>query len=122
MAARDPDSPSAHRRTASLREMRGALYPYDFRDGPLSRSESVEMRTPDQTLDEILDLASAHFKVSREELSPDDDFFKKLAINSLQALELLTRLETHFNVELPDYEIQGVTDFRTLAARIQSRL
>ncbi|HLG15735.1 MAG TPA: phosphopantetheine-binding protein [Blastocatellia bacterium] len=80
------------------------------------------MRTLNETLDEILGLAAAHFKVSPEELSPDDDFFKKLGINSLQTLELLTRLETHFNVELPDYEIQGVTDFRTLAERIQSRL
>jgi acyl carrier protein len=80
------------------------------------------MKTPDQTLDEILTLASAHFKVAREKLTPDDDFFKTLAIDSLQALDLLTRLEHHFNVELPDYELQGVSDFRTLAGRIQSRL
>lgn len=80
------------------------------------------MRTMEQTLEEILGLAASHFKVSREEIAPDDDFFKKLGIDSLQALELLTRLENHFNIELPDYEIQGVTDFRTLAERIQSRL
>ncbi len=80
------------------------------------------MKTVDQTLDEILTLAASHFKVPREKLSPDDDFFQKLGIDSLQALELLTRLENHFNVELPDYELQGVTDFRTLAGRIQSRL
>ena len=80
------------------------------------------MTTNEQTLDEILDLASKHFKIPREHLSADDDFFKTLGINSLQALELLSRLEGHFNIELPDYEIQGVTDFRTLADRIQSRL
>lgn len=80
------------------------------------------MRTLEQTLDEILSLAAAHFKVPREQLSPDDDFFKKLRIDSLQALELLTRLEHHFNVELPDYEMQGVSDFRALAERIQARL
>jgi aryl carrier-like protein len=51
------------------------------------------MRTHEQTTDEILDLAAAHFKVPRENLSPDDDFFKKLGIDSLQALSLLTRLE-----------------------------
>lgn len=83
---------------------------------------SQTMRTPDQTLDEILTLAASHFKVAREKLTPDDDFFKTLGIDSLQALDLLTRLEHHFNVELPDYELQGVSDFRTLAARIQSRL
>jgi acyl carrier protein len=80
------------------------------------------MRTPAQTVDEVLNLASSHFKVPREKLAPDDDFFKTLGIDSLQALDLLTRLEHHFNIELPDYELQGVTDFRTLATRIQSRL
>ena len=71
------------------------------------------MRTPEQTVDEILTLAAAHFKVPRESLAPGDDFFQKLGIDSLQALELLTRLENHFHVELPDYELQGVSDFRT---------
>jgi acyl carrier protein len=80
------------------------------------------MRTAEQTLEEVLDLAALHFKVPRKELSPDDDFFKKLGIDSFQALELLTRIENHFHIELPDYEVQGVTDFRTLAGRIQSRL
>jgi acyl carrier protein len=74
------------------------------------------------TLDEVLTLAATHFGVPRERLAPDDDFFKTLGINSLQALDLLTLLEGHFHIELPDYELQGVSDFRTLAARIQSRL
>jgi acyl carrier protein len=80
------------------------------------------MRTVEQTTSEVLDLAARHFRVSRETLSPDDDFFKKFKIDSLQALEMLTRLEQHFGVELPDYEVQGVSDFRTLASRIQARL
>ena len=80
------------------------------------------MRNMDQTIEEILNLAATHFKVPREQLSPEDDFFRKLGINSLQALELLTRLENHFRVELPDYEMQGVSDFKTLASRIQARL
>ena len=76
----------------------------------------------DQTLSEILDLAARHFKVPREKLTPDDDFFKTLGIDSLQALDLLTKLEHHFKIELPDYELQGVSDFRTLAGRIRARL
>ena len=80
------------------------------------------MQTTDQTLDEILSLAALHFKVPREKLTADDDFFKTLGIDSLQALDLLTRLEQHFRIELPDYELQGVSDFRTLAQKIQSRL
>ena len=80
------------------------------------------MRTLEQTTSEILDLAAKQFQVARGELRAEDDFFKKLGIDSLQALDLLTRLEHHFGVELPDYEMQGVTDFHTLASRIQARL
>lgn len=80
------------------------------------------MPTLQNTTDEVLRLASDHFKVPIKNLNPDDDFFKKLGINSLQALDLLTRIEQHFKIELPDYELQGVSDFRTLAERIQSRL
>jgi acyl carrier protein len=80
------------------------------------------MQAAEKTLDEILGLAAAHFKVPREKLTPDDDFFKTLGIDSLQALDLLTKLENHFRVELPDYELQGVSDFRALAERIQARL
>ena len=85
------------------------------------------MPTTDQTLDELLTLAAAHFKIAREKLTPDDDFYETLSkqgkpIDSLQALDLVTRLENHFRIELPDYEVQGVSDFRTLANRIQARL
>lgn len=78
--------------------------------------------TLEETTEQILQLASAHFKVPRAQLHAGDDFFKTLGINSLQALDLLTRIEQHFRIELPDYELQGVSDFRTLAERIQSRL
>ena len=80
------------------------------------------MSTLQDTTTEVLALAAKHFNVPLEKLSPDDDFFKTLGINSLQALDLLTRIEQHFHIELPDYELQGVSDFRTLAERIQSRL
>jgi acyl carrier protein len=80
------------------------------------------MRTLEQTTREILELAAKHFQVPFGSLGPDDDFFKKLGIDSLQTLEMLSRLENHFGIELPDYEVQGVSDFRTLAQRIQSRL
>ena len=85
------------------------------------------MHTTDQTLDELLGLAAAHFKVPRASLTPDGDFYEALKkqgkiIDSLQKLDLVTRLESHFRVELPDYEVQGVSDFRTLASRIQARL
>jgi acyl carrier protein len=80
------------------------------------------MRTAEQTTEEVLDLAARHFNAAPGSLSPDDDIFAKLGIKSLEVFELLSRLETHFGVELPDDELKDVRDFRTLAARIQSRL
>jgi acyl carrier protein len=82
----------------------------------------MEMKTLEQVIEEVLQLASQHFKTPREGIAAQDDFFQKLGIDSLQALDLLTRLENHFGIELPDYELQGVTDFRGLAERIQARL
>jgi acyl carrier protein len=80
------------------------------------------MRTIEQTTREILKLATEQFKVPAGSLAPEDDFYRKLGIDSLQALEMLSRLEHHFKIELPDYEVQGVSDFRALAERIQARL
>jgi acyl carrier protein len=80
------------------------------------------MRTLEQTTEEVLQLATRHFKAAAGSLHADDDFYKKLGIDSLQALDMLSRLENHFQIELPDYEVQGVSDFKTLAERIQARL
>lgn len=80
------------------------------------------MRTLEQTTREILDLATQQFKVPAGSLCAEDDFYKKLGIDSLQTLDLLSRLEDHFKIELPDYEVQGVSDFKTLAERIHARL
>jgi acyl carrier protein len=80
------------------------------------------MRTLEQTTREILDLATKQFKLPEGSLNAEDDFYKKLGIDSLQTLDLLSRLEDHFKIELPDYEVQGVSDFKTLAERIQVRL
>jgi acyl carrier protein len=81
-----------------------------------------DMRTLEQTTQEILQLAEKQFQVASGSLKAEDDFYKKLGIDSLQALDMLSRLENHFHIELPDYEVQGVSDFKTLAERVQSRL
>lgn len=90
--------------------------------GCVFRRTVSAMPTTNETLDEILNLAAAHLRLPRETVTADDDFFKTLRIDSLQALDMLTRLEQHFQVELPDYELQNVTDFRSLANKIQMRL
>jgi acyl carrier protein len=71
---------------------------------------------------ELMDLAAKTFGVDGANLRPEDDFFQTLQIESIQALDLLSELEMHFDVEIPDYELQGVVTFAALAALIEKRV
>ena len=73
------------------------------------------------TVSKLMELAGKRFNVSASTLKPEDDFFEKLGINSLQALNLLSDLEQAFDVEIPDYELQGVKTFSSLATLIEKR-
>ena len=70
----------------------------------------------------LVELASARFGKDLAGATSDTDFFQALGIDSYQAMELLTELEEQFEVEIPDYELQGVTTFGGLAAVIERRL
>lgn len=69
----------------------------------------------------LAQLAARRFGGRAEALTLDDDMFEVLGIDSLQALDLLTDLEETFRVEIPDYELQGVTTLRGLADLIRRR-
>jgi acyl carrier protein len=73
------------------------------------------------TIPRLIALAANKFKTPAERLSPQDDFFDALGIDSVQALELLSDLENEFDVEVPDYELQGVKTFAALAQVIDDR-
>ena len=70
----------------------------------------------------LIELAAKRFKVEVSGLSAEDDFFDKLGIDSFQAMELLTDIESEFDVEIPDYELQGVNTFAGMAEVIGRRL
>jgi len=70
----------------------------------------------------LLELAAQRFKVERESLSPEQDVFESLGVDSMQVLELLSDLELEFDVEIPDYELRGVKTFAQLATLIDRRL
>jgi len=74
------------------------------------------------TLTRLQQLAVQRFGDKAAHVDPDADFFEALGIGSLQALDLLTDLEDAFDVEVPDYELQGVNTFRALANVIEQRL
>lgn len=74
-----------------------------------------------EILSTLMEVAAKRFKKSASDFRPEDDFFEVLGINSLQALSLLTELETQFDVEIPDYELQDVKTFAALAEVIERR-
>lgn len=74
------------------------------------------------TIDTLLSLAAKTFGKDASALSPSDDFFEALGIDSLQAMDLLTDLEETFSVEIPDYELADVRTFEGLAELIGRRL
>lgn len=76
----------------------------------------------DSTIQRLTQLAAQRFGKDPASLNPDDDMFEALEIDSLQALDLLTDLEEAFDIEIPDYELQGMNSFALLAEVIRRRL
>jgi acyl carrier protein len=73
------------------------------------------------TVQRLIHLAGTKFGVDASTLAPEQDFFDGLGIDSVQALELLSEIELAFDVEVPDYELQGVKTFVALAQVIDDR-
>jgi acyl carrier protein len=71
-------------------------------------------------LDHLIDEAQRRYGPPAA-LRPDDDLFQTLGIDSMAALDLLSVLEDHFDVEIPDHELRSVRTFRELAALIERR-
>lgn len=79
------------------------------------------MTMNDETLSTLITLAGKMFGVATDGFGADTDFYEALGIDSMKALELLSELEFEFGVEIPDYELQGVTTFGALAAIVDER-
>ena len=73
------------------------------------------------TVQRLIALSGKKFKVDSSAFKPDSDFFDALGIDSVQSLELLSEIELEFDVEIPDYELQGVKTFAGLAQVIDDR-
>lgn len=75
-----------------------------------------------QTVSRLMELAAKQFNGDLEKLKPELDIFDALGIDSFQAAELMSELEMEFDVEIPDYELQGVRTFAALASKIDERI
>ncbi|HEY2735693.1 MAG TPA: acyl carrier protein [Polyangiales bacterium] len=73
-------------------------------------------------MNRLLELCARRFGKQISELHAEDDVFQSLGVDSMQVLSLLSELEQHFNVEIPDYELREVRSFAQLAECIERRL
>ncbi len=80
------------------------------------------MATSSPHLARLRELAVKRFGPAATDLPADADLFEGLGIDSLQALDLLTDLENAFDVEIPDYELQGVNTLAGLADVLEQRI
>lgn len=80
------------------------------------------MTTLPNTVEQLMAMAARRFKKDVSVLRADADVFESLGIDSMRVLELLSELEQHFDVEIPDYELRDVKTFAQLAACIDRRL
>jgi acyl carrier protein len=78
--------------------------------------------TRSDVLPRLLTLAAERSGKNASQLSPGDDLFDALGIDSVEAMSLVTALEERFGVEIPDYEVQDVRTFEELAAVIARRV
>lgn len=75
----------------------------------------------DVILDKLLDLARKRFGDKAATLQPGDDLYEALAIDSMQAMDLLTTIEDAFSVEIPDYELAEVRTLASIADIVRRR-
>jgi acyl carrier protein len=73
------------------------------------------------SLQRLIQLSAERYGADASTIEPGHDIFEKLGIDSFQAVELMSELEMEFDVEIPDYELQGVKTFAQLAAAIDKR-
>lgn len=74
-----------------------------------------------EVLDKLIALSAKRYGADPSTITPEDDIFDKLKIDSFQAVELMSELELEFDVEIPDYELTGVRSFGALATVIDKR-
>ncbi len=88
----------------------------------LSYPTGERMPDRDAITARLLSLARDRFGDAAANLSPSDDLYEALGIDSMQAMELLTALEEAFDVEIPDYELAEVRTFASIAELVERRL
>lgn len=76
---------------------------------------------PDAITEKVLDLIASVKKLPREKLSVDSTF-EELAMDSLDAINLMFEIENAFNISVPDEEAKSIKNVRQLIDQLEKIL
>lgn len=75
----------------------------------------------DAITEKVLDLIASVKKLSREKLSVDSTF-EELAMDSLDAINLMFEIENAFNISVPDEDAKSIKNVRQLIEQLEKIL
>ena len=70
-------------------------------------------------LEKIIETLASQFEVDASTLGPDTDIIEDLGADSLDVVELLSRLEDEYGVMIPDEEVENLVTVADVAAEIE---
>ena len=74
------------------------------------------------TRDQIVDICLQVIEMERSEIGLDDEFRSFAHIDSLKALDLMTALERHFHIKLPERELREFETINKVIASVERHL
>jgi acyl carrier protein len=68
---------------------------------------------------EVIAIVAAITKTPAASIGPDTDLRLDLNVDSLQGLQIAAALENHFNLQLPDEDLDATTSVRAIVEVLQ---
>ena len=72
--------------------------------------------------EQIVTICLEVIEMARDEIGDDEEFRSFAHIDSLKALDLMTALEQHFNIKLPESDLREFESISKVVAAVQRRL
>jgi len=74
------------------------------------------------TLERIIDLAAKHFNKKADTMSKETHLINDLKGDSLDAVELIMNIEDHFDLEIPEDDLEGIRTLGGIAEVVDRHL
>jgi acyl carrier protein len=87
---------------------------------PVTSLGTTDPRWSNESLEqEVVEIVSRITKVPTMKLLPDTDLKASLNVDSLQGLQIVAALEKHFDITLPDEELDSYTSVRSIVETVK---